>query len=224
MLFVLDSGLQDAFAKATQSPTAKRPKDEGRPATTFSYLVNYSVFGNADRPLGYHVVNWLLHTANVWLLFGLAMRIGRRLWPAIFLAALWAVHPLGTEAVTNIVGRADLLAAFGVLASFYAYLEAAYAGGSRWVWTAISAAAMTVAVFSKESAVAGVGVIVLYDLVCRDKSFRFDDAGRRWVILALPTAGFRGLWSSEDRTWKFHTWTIQWPAQVSGTEGSRPSA
>jgi hypothetical protein len=31
---------------------------------------------------------------------------------------LWAVHSLSTEAVTNIVGRADLLAAFGVLAGF----------------------------------------------------------------------------------------------------------
>ena len=86
-----------------------------RPATTLSYLLNYSLFGNADRPFGYHVVNVLLHTINVWLVFGLALRIGRRFWPATFVAAVWAVHPLGTEAVTNIVGRADLLAAFGVL-------------------------------------------------------------------------------------------------------------
>jgi hypothetical protein len=72
-------------------------------------LLNYSLFGNADRPLGYHVVNALLHTMNVWLVFGLALRIGRRMWPATLLAAVWAVHPLSTEAVTNIVGRADLL-------------------------------------------------------------------------------------------------------------------
>ena len=43
-----------------------------RPATTFSYLLNYRVLGNADRPVGYHVVNWLLHTANAWLVFSLA--------------------------------------------------------------------------------------------------------------------------------------------------------
>lgn len=162
-----------------------------RPATTLSYLVNYSVFDNTDRALGYHVVNWLLHTANVWLVFGLARRIGRRQWPALFLAALWAVHPLGTEAVTNIVGRADLLAAFGVLASFYAYLEAGDTGGSRrWMWMAVSVTAMTIAAFSKESAVAGLGVIVLYDLFFRDESFRLERAVRRWVILALPVAAF----------------------------------
>ena len=162
-----------------------------RPATTFSYLLNYIVLGSADRPLGYHVVNWVLHAANVWLVFGLAMRIGRRIWPAILLAALWAVHPLGTEAVTNIVGRADLLAAFGVLASFYTYLTAGEAGGARRrVWMALSVMAMTVAVFSKESAIAGVGVIVLYDVSSGQMPFRVAESGRRWAILALPLVAF----------------------------------
>jgi protein O-mannosyl-transferase len=162
-----------------------------RPATTFSYLLNYSVLDSADRPLGYHVVNWVLHTANVWLVFGLAMRIGRRFWPAILLAALWAVHPLGTEAVTNIVGRADLLAAFGVLASFHTYLAAGEVGGAgRWAWMALSVMAMIVAVFSKESAIAGLGVIVLYDVLCGQKRFRVAESGRRWAILALPAVAF----------------------------------
>lgn len=161
-----------------------------RPATTFSYLLNYSVFDNADRPAGYHVVNWSLHTANVWLVFGLAVRIGRRFWPAAFAAALWAVHPLGTEAVTNIVGRADLLAAFGVLLSFDAHLAAQdVQGRARWSWTALSLAAMTVAVFSKESAIAGIGVIVLYDLL-RQRSLQPASMVRDWIILALPAVVF----------------------------------
>jgi hypothetical protein len=162
-----------------------------RPATTFSYLLNYSVLGNANRPLGYHAVSWMLHTANVWLVFGLAMRIGRRSWPAILLAALWTVHPPGTEAVTNIVGRADLLAAFGVLASFYTYLAAGEAGGGRRRgWMSLSVMAMTVAAFSKESAIAGLGVIVLYDLFSGQKPFRLAESGRRWAILALPVVAF----------------------------------
>jgi hypothetical protein len=161
-----------------------------RPATTASYLLNYSVLGNGERPFGYHAVNWLIHTLNVWLVFALSLRIGRRFWPAIFTAALWAVHPLGTEAVTNIVGRADLLAAFGVLASFSAHLEARDTqAGRRWLWTALSAAAMTLGVFSKESAVAGIGVIVLYDLLWPD-SARVAALARRWVVLALPAALF----------------------------------
>jgi hypothetical protein len=162
-----------------------------RPVTTLSYLLNYSVLGNADRPFGYHVVNNLLHAANVWLVFAIALRIGRRFWPAVFIAALWAVHPLGTEAVTNIVGRADLLAAFGVLMSFYAYLKARdRIGTERWVWAAISLAAMTLGVFSKESAVAGVGVIVLYDLLWREKSTSRTAMVGHWILVALPVALF----------------------------------
>jgi hypothetical protein len=40
-----------------------------RPLTTVSYLLNYMVLDSGVRPAGYHVVNWLLHTANAWLLF-----------------------------------------------------------------------------------------------------------------------------------------------------------
>jgi hypothetical protein len=161
-----------------------------RPATTLSYLMNYAVLGDGDRPAGYHAVNWLIHTLNVWLAFALSLRIGRRFWPAVFIGALWAVHPLGTEAVTNIVGRADLLAAFGVLASLFAHLQARDAQGRRrWSWTALSAAAMTTAVFSKESAVAGIGVIVLCDLLWPDDSTGAERA-QRWVILAVPVAVF----------------------------------
>jgi hypothetical protein len=101
------------------------------------------------------------------------------------------VHPLGTEAVTNIVGRADLLAAFGVLATFYAHLAAADAAGARrWMWMSLSVTAMTLAVFSKESAIAGVAVIILYDVFGRQKPFRLADSGRRWAILALPVVAF----------------------------------
>ena len=60
-------------------------------------------------------LNFLLHVANVWLVFGLAMLLFRRAGPAFFAAAIWAVHPAGTEAVSNVAGRADLLGALAVL-------------------------------------------------------------------------------------------------------------
>src|SRR5581483_11965757 len=87
-----------------------------RPFATLSYLFNYAVLGNGAQPAGYHWINFLLHAANVLLVFFLARRLLSSSSPAFFIAALWAVHPVLTEAVTNIVGRADLLAAMGVLA------------------------------------------------------------------------------------------------------------
>ena len=76
-----------------------------RPLTTLTYLFNFAVLGNGDRPAGYHLFNLLFHVANVLLVWRLALRITKDRWIAPVTAALWAVLPLSTEAVTNIVGR-----------------------------------------------------------------------------------------------------------------------
>jgi protein O-mannosyl-transferase len=79
------------------------------------------------------------------------------------IAAIWAVHPLSTEAVTNIVGRADLLAALAVLGGLLMFARSTEAaGGRRFFWLAGLAAITTVGVFAKESAVVVVPVIALY--------------------------------------------------------------
>ena len=56
-------------------------------------------------------------------------------WSQMFTAGsdpeVWAVHPVATEAVSNIVGRADLLAALGSLAALFAYIKARDSDGSR---------------------------------------------------------------------------------------------
>jgi len=135
-----------------------------RPATTLSYLFHYAVLGNADRPVGYHVVNLSLHLANVLLAFAVMLRMTNQ-WPvAIATAAIWAVHPLSTEAVTNIVGRADLIAALAVLGGLLIYIRSleAAGGGRRIAWLAALAAITALGVFAKESAVVIVGVIGLY--------------------------------------------------------------
>jgi hypothetical protein len=158
-----------------------------RPVTTLSYLFNYAVLGNGDRPAGYHAFNLLLHIVNVLLVYAVTRRIadfGMRIadsrrrselrnpqsqsairdpQSAMLIAAVWAVHPLSTEAVTNIVGRADLLAALAVLSGLLMYVKSTEATGTRrLLWLAMLAAATTLGVFAKESAVVIAGVIALY--------------------------------------------------------------
>ncbi len=139
-----------------------------RPLTTLSYLLNYAVLGNGNRSAGYHWVNFFLHTANVLLVFTLTLRLlARRAYAfrtALFIAALWAVHPVLTESVTNIVGRADLLGALAVLSGFLMYLKSTETTGWRQIlWLGGLALATAVGVFSKESAVVLPGVIILYE-------------------------------------------------------------
>lgn len=143
------------------------PPEKGlyRPLTTLTYLLNYAVLGNADQPAGYHAVNLLIHLLNVIFVFALGLRLLRNLWQAFFVAALWGVHPASTEAVTNIVGRADLLAAFAVLCGFWMYLKSREANGSRqWAWLGGLMLVTIAGVFSKESAVVILGVIALYEI------------------------------------------------------------
>jgi len=136
-----------------------------RPLTTLSYLFNYAVLGNGTNPTGYHVINFLLHWLNTFLVYLLALRLLRREWPAIFAAALWAAHPLLTESVTNIIGRADLLACLAILGGLLMYLRSTESTGwRRFAWLAGVAALTAIGIFSKESAVAVMGVIVLYEL------------------------------------------------------------
>ncbi|HEX4148698.1 MAG TPA: hypothetical protein VHY20_06915, partial [Pirellulales bacterium] len=124
-----------------------------RPVTTLSYLFNYSVLGNGGQPEGYHWVNLLLQCGNVLLVYALALRLWAEFWPAVFTAALWAAHPVLTESVTNIAGRADLLAGMAVLGSLLLYLKSKEsAGWRRWAWLAALMAMSAMGMFSKESA------------------------------------------------------------------------
>jgi len=136
-----------------------------RPLTTLSYLFNYAVLGNAARPFGYHVVNLALHVLCAALVYGLAWQLTRRWWAAGFAAALFGLHPVATEAVANVIGRADLLAAFGVLAGLWVHARAANPPGP-FSLTGIAAAGV-VAAFSKENGLLLPAVLFLYDLVFR---------------------------------------------------------
>jgi hypothetical protein len=134
-----------------------------RPVTTLSYLFNYAVIGNADRAFGYHVFNLAFHILNVLLAFALLRRIAGGTAVPAATAAIWAVHPLSTEAVTNIVGRADLLAGFAVLCGLLIYAKSIDATCRRQIgWLVALAVTTTLGVFAKESAVTIAALIPLY--------------------------------------------------------------
>lgn len=162
-----------------------------RPLTILSFLFNYAVLGNGVQPAGYHWINFLLHAGNIVLAFAVALRIVRRFWPAVFIAGLWAVHPLLTESVTNIVGRADLLAAMSVLGGFLIYLQATGSEGwRRLAWFGGLLVTTTVGVFSKESAVTVIGVIALYELTWWKERGKIRDLIEGTIAVLPPLAAF----------------------------------
>jgi tetratricopeptide (TPR) repeat protein len=161
-----------------------------RPIVNLSYLLNYAVFGNGPNPLGYHLVNLGLHEVNVALVYALGILIFGEAAPALALAAIWGLHPVLTESVTNIVGRADLLAAFGVLAGFFCHVKGASAEGRRRVpWLICLTVATTVGLFSKESAAVLPGIMLLYD-VTRSERAPWRQKAPGYAAVAVVFAAF----------------------------------
>ncbi len=166
-----------------------------RPVTLVSFLWNYAVAGNGENAAGYHGANFLLHAINVLLVYELALLLfGRRREPAFFAAGLWAVHPINTECVTNVAGRADLLAAMAVLAGLLLYTRMmAWTGGRRWLAAAGLFAIATLGEFSKENAAVLVGVLLLWDLSFGIGPWR-EGLWRRIPAYAAATAALLLLW------------------------------
>ncbi len=160
-----------------------------RPLTTFSYLLNYTLFGNGAAPAAYHLVNLALHEMNVVLVYVLGVLILEEVMPALALAAIWGLHPLLTESVTNIVGRADLLATLGVLTGMLCYTKSVNGPRCRLTWLAALFAAQTVAIFAKESGAVLIGLMLLFDVTRPDRT-KWRPRILSYAVVLLPLAAF----------------------------------
>ena len=155
-----------------------------RPLTTFSFLFNYAVLGGGTDAAGYHWLNFGLHGVNILLVYLLAFTVLGEVPIAAVVAGLWALHPVSVEAVTNIAGRADLLAAVGVLLGLLCHVRAADAPSlvRRLAWLALLILAAAIGIFSKENAITLPAAMLAFDVALR---LRRDAPAQRWRTL-LP--------------------------------------
>ncbi|CAG0879155.1 unnamed protein product [Cyprideis torosa] len=127
-----------------------------RPLCVLSYRFNYLLGG--FNPWGYHAFNVLLHVITTALFAYLCLRLfkGRKI-PSYIASLTFAVHPIHTEAVAGLVGRAELGAAMFFLLSLLAYQKHALtANGHTWQFVSLGLA--TCAMLSKETGVTVIGV------------------------------------------------------------------
>ena len=121
-----------------------------RPLVTLSYALDKAVW---RKPGGFHVTNVVWHLAVVAMLVLLLRQLGTPPIGSLLVAAAWlAWHPLTTEAVAWVAGRAELLAAFFVLASLVAF---------RRNWSVVAGLAFATALLCKENAIMTPALAVL---------------------------------------------------------------
>ena len=167
-----------------------------RPLAIFGYAVQWALSGGA--PWFFHVVNVLLHTVVSLLVFVLLARLTTPV-AALIGAALFAVHPVHTEVVANVVGQAELLAAAASIAACILFIgrPAGRIGPGRWLAIAVLYAA---AMLAKESAIVLPALLVAVDLAherARGSNTPLIAHARAILppvlLLAPVTAAFLGL-------------------------------
>ena len=91
------------------------------PLTWLSLMADYELYWL--NPAGYHWTSLLFHMANTVLLFLVLNRMTGALWRPVFVAALFAVHPLHVESVAWIAERKDVLSTFFWMLTMGAYVR-----------------------------------------------------------------------------------------------------
>jgi len=137
------------------------------PLTLLSYALEYQVF-HFD-PLGYRVVNLLLHTFNALWVYGIVWLLTRH-WPVAFgTAVIFGIHPVQIESVIWIAERKNVLSAFFFLAGFWVYARGSVLPVRKIRFPLTALVLMTAACLAKPSAVIFPLVLILYDRLFGEK-------------------------------------------------------
>lgn len=177
----------------------------GRPLLNLSLAIDYKLHGTTVR--SYHLSNIVAHILVGWALFGVihrTLRLSRyfeRFSPlgaigfALAVALLWSLHPLTTGAVTYIVQRGEVLAAFWSLSTLYCSIRGADAASSRpRLWNGLAVVCCLVGVCTKETVSTAPLVVLLYDTTFLAGSWKESLRRRRgmyaglfgtWIVLAI---------------------------------------
>ena len=181
-----------------------------RPIGLYSFAVNYHFSG--ETPYAYHVTNLVIHLVNGLLLFAGCYLTGRMSNGRVFradgadseataadngqarlilvsglIASLWVVHPLTTQAVTNIVQRYESLSSLGYLGAWVGLLI--YLRGFRWLGCSLILPAAWIGLMSKEVFATAPLVILLFDRLISQQTW-FSIAKLRWLPYMLMVSPY----------------------------------
>jgi len=159
------------------------------PLTWMSHALDCSLYG--VNPVGHHFTSILLHVVNAILLFLLLMWATQRLGPSLFVAALFAIHPINVESVAWVAERKNVLCTMFFLLTLWAY--GWYARKPHWARYLAVVALFAAGLASKPMVITLPFVLLLLDYWplgrVRGGEVNKTQAGEAWsrlVIEKLP--------------------------------------
>jgi tetratricopeptide (TPR) repeat protein len=135
-----------------------------RPGIIFLYAVQWLAGGG--EPWLFHAVSVALHAGASVLVFVLLRRLADNL-PAFVGALVFAVHPIHTEAVANIIGQSEIVAAIAVLGACVVHSGRPQGLAVSWPRRIVIIALFALALVTKESAVVLPALLVIVDFAQR---------------------------------------------------------
>ena len=140
-----------------------------RPLTIFTFRINYLIHGL--QPIGYHVVNVLFHAMVTYLFTCFVSQISNgNLSLALISGLLFAIHPIHTEAIAGLVGRAESLSGIFYLTALLIYSKTSNHSGLIYCLD-MAALGFTIlcSVLSKEVGITVIAVCCVYDALYIEK-------------------------------------------------------
>ena len=135
-----------------------------RPVLYATFFSDRSLYGT--NPTGYHVLNLLLHLGSGVLIYRILVRVVGKdlLYVPHWTALLFLIHPITTETVTYISGRASGLMAFFYLLALFLYIKASERPDRlRRLYVSGAVASFLLSVGSKETAATFPIALLLWD-------------------------------------------------------------
>lgn len=138
-----------------------------RPLCVLSFRANHAIGGL--RPFGFHLVNVILHCIATLLVVRLAHHLQSNTMGPLVAGLLFAAHPVHTEAIAGIVGRADLAACNLALLAVLAYIRhmewREQANVRQWSALVVTILFSVTAVLCKETAITTLVICAVYDII-----------------------------------------------------------
>lgn len=153
------------------------------PITWLSHMLDCQIFGS-ESATGHHLMNLVFHMANTALLLFVWNRTTRQFWPAVLLAALFAVHPLNVESVAWVAERKNVLSTFFWLLTMLAYCV--YTERPSWTRYVAILCIFALGLMSKQMLVTLPCVLLLLDVWPLNRMSGFSALGGiprpNWVV------------------------------------------